>query len=774
MTAAAFDQFATAERWVAWRNELRGKAAKPTKVPYGRGGRRAKADDEATWLVRTEAEALARHIVNGLGGGLGYELGDIGNDLFVGGVDLDSCLAANGSLTPWAQQILDLTDTYAEISPSGTGIKAFFCARRDDVRLFLDRIGVQPHAWGCRRGIPGEDTRDHGPAIEVYLAARYFALTEDRWPSAPDQLRVLDAADLERLAKLIPPAKTAAGSGKAGRGDDSRSAVAFRKGRELRRAGKTFEEMVEALRADPETAAWCREKADPEEDNGRQYQRIWDKADPGRGLPVVKVFGGSLPHSIDAAEKLLIADDDEVYQRGDFVVRPALETIAISGKRKTQGLRLVPIKPAHLVDRLTRIIDFKKFDKRSNDWVSIDAPIQIAVAYLERIGNWNLPVLTGIVTAPTLRPDGSILDQPGYDAATGILYSPTAVYPPVPVNPSRAQACAALALLTGLLDEFPFVGADGGDATGKPSPSRSVALSLILTTMIRRSVAHAPLHGLTAPVFGSGKSLLVDTASMIANGHEAPVLSAGKNEEEMEKRLGAALIAGDVLISFDNCEHPLGGALLCQALTQSVPKVRILGKSENASTPSTAVFGATGNNLIIAGDMVRRTIMGTLDPRTERPENREFKAHPVELIRADRAKYVIAALTVLRAYVVAGMPQQGGKPLGSFEGWSRMVRDALIWLGEPDPCDTMTKIRTEDPYTQQLAEVLNQWHAAVGEQGVSVKQITEYATERLPPDPQLFPVIPPAWRYPDLREALLVVAGDRGHINSKRLGRWLS
>jgi hypothetical protein len=44
----------------------------------------------------------------------------------------------------------------------------------------------------------------------------------------------------------------------------------------MRRAGKTFEEMVEALRNDPETAEWCREKADV--DGGRQYRRIWDKA----------------------------------------------------------------------------------------------------------------------------------------------------------------------------------------------------------------------------------------------------------------------------------------------------------------------------------------------------------------------------------------------------------------------------------------------------------------------------------------------------------------
>ena len=56
----------------------------------------------------------------------------------------------------------------------------------------------------------------------------------------------------------------------------SRSAVAFRKGAALRRSGATFDQMAEALRNDPETAEWCREKG--KADGGRQLHRIWDKA----------------------------------------------------------------------------------------------------------------------------------------------------------------------------------------------------------------------------------------------------------------------------------------------------------------------------------------------------------------------------------------------------------------------------------------------------------------------------------------------------------------
>jgi hypothetical protein len=85
-------------------------------------------------------------------------------------------------------------------------------------------------------------------------------------------------------------------------------------------------------------------------------------------------------------------------------------------------------------------------------------------------------------------------------------------------------------------------------------------------------------------------------------------------------------LAGDTLINFDNCEQPLGGEQLCQSLTQTLLKLRILGKSEQPTVVCNAVFVATGNNLVVIGDMARRSIRCTLDPKMERPETREFKA----------------------------------------------------------------------------------------------------------------------------------------------------
>jgi predicted P-loop ATPase len=269
----ALDVLAGELRWVAWRNESHG--GKTTKVPYAPDGRRAKANDPTTWGTQISAKGRAAKIINGKGGGIGIQLGDLGADMHLCGIDLDSCISEDGALAPWAGEIVAAVPTYTERSPSGRGLKMFFYMAGEDVRPFLDRIGVLPDAWGTRRGVPGQDGRDHGPAIEFYLALRYFAVTEDRWPGAPDKLAILDTAILDRLAGLVPAAKSVRATGRNS-ADDSRSAIAFRVGLVMRRAGHTFEEFSEAVRNDRRIADWHAEKGVA--NGGRELHRIWQRA----------------------------------------------------------------------------------------------------------------------------------------------------------------------------------------------------------------------------------------------------------------------------------------------------------------------------------------------------------------------------------------------------------------------------------------------------------------------------------------------------------------
>ena len=477
------------------------------------------------------------------------------------------------------------------------------------------------------------------------------------------------------------------------------------------------------------------------------------------GRPTIRIIAGDLPRVVGEGEMAMMNADLPLYQRGSMVVRPASSAVTITEGHKVNALRLVVVNRHYISEAMTFAANWERFDARAEDWVSTDCPLRIADTYLAREGMWKLPVLTGIINAPTLRADGSLLNQPGYDAATGLLYDPQGgFFPAIPAHPDRGLALSALRFLRGVIETFPFVtGAD-----------RAVALSGMLTATIRRSLPAAPLHGFNAPTAGSGKSLLVDIASMIASGRPAAVIAQGKTEEEMEKRLGAALIAGDPLISIDNCEIGLGGELLCQVLTQPMLKVRLLGKSLNIEVPSTAAVFATGNNLTVVGDMTRRAIRCTLDAGVERPELREFDRDPVATVAATRGDYVAAALTILRAFHLAGRPQQT-TPLGSFTEWSRWVRDGLIWLGEADPCATMEEVRGADPKLEALTTVIEQWHTHLGSRRVSVKEVIDVATDQLASFHGRADFI-----NPEFREALLAVAGDGGAISGKRLGKWLS
>jgi putative DNA primase/helicase len=469
------------------------------------------------------------------------------------------------------------------------------------------------------------------------------------------------------------------------------------------------------------------------------------------GRPTIRIVAGELPRIVNEAEAALLAAGDlNLYQRGGLIVRPALSKLKASNNRETFAWRLIQVRQPYMIETMMRAAEFERWDARAKGFVPKDCPAQIADTYLAREGHWRLPTLLGIVNAPFLRIDGTICDQPGYDTASELLFEPDGQsFPPIAPNPTKDDAAAALTYLDDtLLRAFPFV----------EPVNRSVALSAILTAFDRRAMATAPLHAFTAPVAGTGKSLLVDIPSLLISGQLAPVISQGRTEEELEKRLGTALLSGDTIINIDNCSCTLESNFLCQALTQQRLKIRLLGHSRQVETPVNAAIYATGNNLTIANDLVRRTLLCTIDAKCERPELRRFDFNLVETIHAARGRLVAAALTVLRAWHAAGEPAQA-EPYGSFEDWSRRVREPLIWLGRDDPCQSVAAIQDNDPARSALAGVLERWKEVLG---VGIRRTQQQ-------------VMNVALVNPDLHSALVVVAGNQSGIliSNERLGRWL-
>lgn len=453
-------------------------------------------------------------------------------------------------------------------------------------------------------------------------------------------------------------------------------------------------------------------------------------------------------------ENALVQAKAPIYVRGDSLVKPVVDELPAAHGMTTKASRLSEVDQDCLVDHLSRAASWVRFNVRKKEWTPTDPPRNVAATILSRDGEWAFRRLAGVITTPTLRPDGTILSQAGYDEATRLLLIDPPSLPEIPDMPTRDDAMRAKETLCELLKEFPFA----------DEASRSAALSGIITVVVRAAVPVAPMHGSTAPVAGSGKSFIVDIASFVGTGDRAPVIAAGRTEEETEKRLVSALLNGQPVISIDNVNGELGGDLLCQIIERPIVSVRPLGSSKLIKIDSRACVFATGNNIQMLGDMTRRVILCTLDPDMERPELRKFDSDPLAMIAADRGKYIAAALTICRAYASAGYPNQC-RPLASFEDWSRVVRSALVWLGCADPVATMDAARADDPLTSTLRAVLSSWYSAMGDSWKSAAELKQEA------ETQSFG----SFVNPDFNQAVKEAASDRsGMIDAKRLGQYLA
>jgi putative DNA primase/helicase len=296
-----------------------------------------------------------------------------------------------------------------------------------------------------------------------------------------------------------------------------------------------------------------------------------------------------------------------------------------------------------------------------------------------------------------------------------------------------------------------------------------VVLSLFLTALARRSFDLAPVHAITAPASGTGKTLLVSLASILVCGQTAPVIAMGDDKNEFRKLFTAQLLSGIPIIAIDNIERPLTGDLLCQAVSEEQKDIRLFGHLQTAVVRAGSLITATGNNLVIGTDMSRRVLTSVIDAGVERPEKRVFKVRIKKLFRQRRGEFVSALLTVLRAARLAHaeIERMQLEPLGGFEDWCAWVRDPLVWLKRADP---VASIETSYEYNidrETLSAVVFAWRDDIGTVEISPQKVIDHANQMGTLG---------AYHHPALREALLEVAEDRrspGNLSAQRLGWWL-
>nr|BFE55663.1 hypothetical protein GCM10020063_001890 [Dactylosporangium thailandense] len=200
----------------------------------------------------------------------------------------------------------------------------------------------------------------------------------------------------------------------------------------------------------------------------------------------------------------------------------------------------------------------------------------------------KVPPLRGVIGAPVLRRDGTLLQRPGYDEATGLYLASKVDLPPVPDRPNPDQVAAARDfLLSRFLRDFPWAA----------PADRANYVALLATPILRhftRSLTPFGLIDATMP--GSGKSILTAGPGMLYGQRVMPWSYA---DDELRKAITAVFAQQVGVVIWDNLAEGtvIDSPTLALLVTAAVWSDRQLGASRNIATVNDRLWLATGNNL---------------------------------------------------------------------------------------------------------------------------------------------------------------------------------
>ena len=455
-----------------------------------------------------------------------------------------------------------------------------------------------------------------------------------------------------------------------------------------------------------------------------------------------------------------LAEQPDIYRRGGHLV----EVLEIDGRRVIRELPLARIR-----ERLAAAVEYIRLETDEETGELVEKPSHVPEWCVKAVacrGEWpEIPRLVGLLEAPALRPDGTVIQEPGLDR-TGYLFMPGDDFPHVPESPTKGDALAARDALLEIVVDFPFA----------TEAHRAAWLAFALTPFARPAFEGCtPIVAVDATTRGTGKGRLLDATANLALGHDLSKAGQPKDDDELRKRITAVLREGEPMHVIDNVSRRLEDASLDAVSTSTMWKDRALGKNETFSLPNLTTWVVNGNNLDFGADTARRTLHIRLESKLENPEDRDDFAHPDLLgwVRAERPRLVAAALTLLRAYMVTGKPAMGCKAWGSFEGWSRLLANAVVWVGMPDPQSTRVELEeASDTRKGALVALIDGWTRLCRDvpAGLTAKAALEllYSADRLRGQ-----AVPDG--FDDLREAIeaLVPTVPGKQPSSQKLGAQL-
>jgi hypothetical protein len=295
------------------------------------------------------------------------------------------------------------------------------------------------------------------------------------------------------------------------------------------------------------------------------------------------------------------------------------------------------------------------------------APALLAAALAPK--TWGgLHPLYGIAGAPLLRPDGTLLQDPGYDAATGLYLASKVPLDRVPDAPTREQVRSALEfLLNKFLKDFPWV----------ETADKANYLGVLVTPILRRYIRTLiPFVVFTATMPSSGKTILTSGPGML---YGQRVLTWSNDDAELRKMITSVLADPVGAVIFDNLAEGtvIKSPVLARLITDRTWADRLLGGNVTASYANDRLWCTTGNNLLLGGDMASRSILVRLDPDMPRPEERTGFAIPGLdqwiLDPANQRRVLWNLLVLVIDWTRQGAPRETRVTMRQFTPWAEAV-----------------------------------------------------------------------------------------------------
>ena len=515
-------------------------------------------------------------------------------------------------------------------------------------------------------------------------------------------------------------------------------------------AGGTPEQLTELL---AKAVVWSPEDAAQKKSRSPGRTPKTPKT-PKASCPDIRLVRGERARMVDEALRI-ISDRGDLFERGGELVR-------------VSGGGIEPVADDWLLDYLDRNVNFIGVRRIRDEEVDEyrDAPEWLARRAAAKRMDAVLRPLRSVITAPTMRRNGTILDSPGYDPATGLYLLP-GEWPRAPSMPTRTELKEAAETIWRPFAEFPFV----------DDVACGVMLSTVLTAVIRQSLDVAPGSIFDAPAAATGKTLLGFCVQALT-GMPRQAIPECRDEDELRKRLLSTLRTGQPCLLLDNIRGQFGSASLEAMLTTDVYSDRLLGGSRMLTLPTSVVVLISGNNFRPVGDLWRRFLTVRMDAGVEAPERRSFSLEPFTHCRDNRQKIVAAALTLLRGFVAEGSPRTTSDRLASFEDWDSRVRQAVLWLNSAglmpegasvgDPVGSIERAKRDEPERQKLAAILVLAHRIFrGGNSWRVADLVRKTQEAIAQP------IGASDEVEALHHAVMEIAGERGQVNSRVLGRWI-